>query len=61
MAQIVRIELGKGRFARLLGDEFADGPLSDVLVWLAAKLGEGKVADTVVTAMQAALKQWNLS
>ena len=51
----------EARFARLLGDEFADGPLSDVLVWLAAKLGEGKVADTVVTAMQAALKQWNLS
>jgi len=49
------------RFARLLEDEFAGGPLSNVLVWLAAKLGEGKVADTVVTAMQAALKQWNLA
>jgi hypothetical protein len=49
------------RFTRLLDKEFADGPLSDVLVWLAAKVGEGKVADTVIGAMQAALKQWNLA
>lgn len=49
------------RFTRLLADEFATGPLANVLVWLAAKAGEGKVADTVIDAMQSALKQWGLA
>jgi len=49
------------RFSRLLQSEFASGPLQNVLVWLAAKIGEGKIADTVITAMQSALKQWNLA
>ena len=43
------------------GTEFASGPLGNVLVWLAAKVGEGKVASLVTTAMAAALKQWNLA
>jgi hypothetical protein len=49
------------RFTRLLEDEFASGPLSNVLVWLAAKIGQGKVADAVIDAMQSALKQWGLA
>jgi len=49
------------RFTRLMEQEFASGPLSTVLVWLAAKAGEGKVADTVLAAMESALKQWNLA
>ena len=51
----------ENRVARLFEKEFAAGPLSNVLVWLAAKVGQGKVADAAVTAMTAALKQWNLA
>jgi hypothetical protein len=49
------------RFTKLLEGEFASGPLANVLVWLAAKIGLGKIADTVIGAMQSALKQWNLA
>jgi hypothetical protein len=48
------------RFTRLMAQEFGGGPLSSVLVWLAARVGEGKVADFVVAAMRDALKQWKL-
>lgn len=49
------------RFARLMEKALAAGPLSSVLTWLAAKVGEGKVADTAIAAMQSALKQWQLA
>lgn len=49
------------RFAKLLETEFASGPLANVLVWLGAKIGEGKIADTVISAMQTALTQWGLA
>ena len=49
------------RFTRLLEGEFATGPLANVLVWLAAKIGEQKIADTVIADMQSALKQWKLA
>jgi hypothetical protein len=51
----------EARFTRLLSDEFAKGPLSDVLTWLAGKLAEGSVADFAIGQMQQALVAWNLN
>ncbi len=51
----------EARFTRLLSDEFAKGPLSDVLAWLAGKLAEGSVADFAIGQMQKALVAWNLN
>jgi hypothetical protein len=43
------------RFARLLEKEVASGPLTSVLAWIGAKIGEGKVADLAIAAMNKAL------
>ena len=49
------------RFKRLLEVGLTNSPLSSVLVWIAATAGQGPVADTVVAAMQSALKEWKLA
>lgn len=51
----------EARFTRLLSAEFAKGPLSDVLTWLAGKIAEGTVADFVIGMMNQALTDWNLN
>lgn len=48
------------RFARLLEQEVGTGPLSSVFAWIAAKAGEGKVADAAIKEMQDALAEWKL-
>ncbi len=48
------------RFSRLLHEELASGPLSSVLTWLVTKIGQDKVSDALVTAMQEALTTWKL-
>ena len=51
----------EARFKLLLEKEVGTGPLSSVLAWLVATVGEGKVADVVVAAMQTALKERDLA
>ena len=48
------------RFTRLLSAEFAKGPLSDVLTWLAGKVAEGSTADYVIGLLKQALQEWKL-
>ncbi len=48
------------RFAALIEKELSSGPLSSVLAWIVAHVGEGKVADLAINAMHDALKTWNL-
>jgi hypothetical protein len=49
------------RFAGLIEKELSSGPLSSVLAWIVAQVGEGKVADLAINAMNDALKTWNLA
>lgn len=58
--EIYRTAIEK-RFARLLEKELGTGPLSSVFVWIVGKLGEGKVADAVIKAMNEALVSWKLA
>lgn len=51
----------EARFDRLLSGEFAKGPLTDVLTWLAGKIADGSVADYVIGLMQEALVDWKLN
>jgi predicted acylesterase/phospholipase RssA len=51
----------EARFNRLLSAEFAKGPLTDVLTWLAGKIAEGTAADYVIGLMNQALQEWKLN
>ena len=51
----------EARFNRLLSAEFAKGPLTDVLTWLAGKIAEGTAADYVIGLMNQALAEWQLN
>jgi hypothetical protein len=48
------------RFTRLLSKEFAKGPLSDILTWLAGKITERCAAEYVIGLMKQALQDWKL-
>jgi hypothetical protein len=50
----------EARFTRLLSAEFAKGPLSDILTWLAGKITEESAADYVIGLMKQALQDWKL-
>jgi hypothetical protein len=45
----------EARFDKLLAAETADGPLSDILSWLAAKAAQSSVADFVIGNLKSAL------
>jgi hypothetical protein len=49
------------RLQRLLSDEFAKGPLTDVLTWLAGKIADAPAADYVIGLMQQALAKAGLA
>jgi Patatin-like phospholipase len=51
----------EARFTRLLSAEFAKGPLTDILTWLAGKITEGSAADYVIGLMKQALQEWKLN
>jgi hypothetical protein len=50
----------EARFTSLLSREFAKGPLSDILTWLAGKIAEGSAADYIIGLMKQALQDWKL-
>jgi hypothetical protein len=50
----------EARFTRLMSSEFAKGPPTDILTWLAAKIAEGTAADYVIGLMNQALQEWKL-
>jgi hypothetical protein len=49
------------RLQRLLSDEFAKGPLTDILTWLASKIADAPAADYVIGLMQQALASADLT
>ena len=51
----------EARFTRVLSAEFAKGPLTDVLTWLAGVVTEGSAAGFVIGQMNQALQAWNLA
>jgi hypothetical protein len=51
----------EARFSRLLEKALSSGPLTSILAWLAAKVGEGKVADLAIQTMLDALKEQKLT
>jgi hypothetical protein len=51
----------EARFTRLLSAEFAKGPLTDLLTWLAGKVTEQSAADYIIGLMNQALQDWGLN